>query len=145
MSGETWALVDITPDDSPDEVFVLRIRTDLETSAHRKTLPHLLTITWAYPGGGLKMPDQVTSAAMEAFEEALHALADGTAATLLSHVLTGDGERTWHFYARDVEEFSRDFHAAVRDQPVFPIRISAGGDPDWENYASYLAYTKAEA
>jgi hypothetical protein len=89
------------------------------------------------------MPDQQTSEQMAMFEEAIGHLCDGTEATVLSHVLTGQGSRAWHFYARSVQEFSSVFHLAMRDRPVVPIRIGQQNDPGWENHEEMLSYATA--
>ena len=91
-------------------------------------------ITWKYPGNAAGMPDDVTSAMMEAVQEAMTKTFDKDPVAVLTGVYTGDDERNWVFYTTSVHIFEKKINLALAQFDLLPISIYTENDPDWLEY-----------
>ena len=63
-----------------------------------------IEITWKYDSDKNGMPDFKTSSLMEAVTDALNAAFKKDQAAILTGIYTGDGERNWVFYTRNLKK-----------------------------------------
>ncbi|MBD5200676.1 MAG: DUF695 domain-containing protein [Bacteroidales bacterium] len=79
-----------------------------------------------------KLMGEATDAMIETFAKDPVAVMTG--------IYTGDGRRTWVFYAKSLGVFGNVFNRALADLPQMPLLIEASEDPGWEEYL----HTKSE-
>ena len=84
-----------------------------------------IEITWKYDSDKNGMPDFKTSSLMEAVT-----------------IYTGDGERNWVFYTRNLKKFQYILNDALHDMEVLPLTFYAENDPDWEEYQEMKVKTE---
>lgn len=101
-----------------------------------------IEITWKYDSDKNGMPDFKTSSLMEAVTDALNAAFKKDQAAILTGIYTGDGERNWVFYTRNLKKFQYILNNALHDMEVLPLTFYAENDPDWEEYKEMKAKTE---
>lgn len=126
--------------DTLDTVF--RFWVGLPTPPVRAHYPRKVILRWAYAAGADGMPDVALLERMAKFEDAMDArlktLESDAAHAVHVATLTGNGRRTWRYFARDAEAFL----AAV--QPVMAAADPAvecfrnEPDPKWEALTDLL-------
>ena len=88
------------------------------------------------------MPDFKTSSLMEAVTDALNAAFKKDQAAILTGIYTGDGERNWVFYTRNLKKFQYILNDALHDMEVQPLTFYAENDPAWEEYQEMKVKTE---
>lgn len=73
-----------------------------------------------------RLMEEVTTSLLEAFKKDTVAVMTG--------IYTGDGERDWVFYTKNLKIFSVVFNKALEELPTVPFVIEASEDKDWEEY-----------
>ena len=73
-----------------------------------------------------KLMGEITDSLLEAFKKDHVAVMTG--------IYTGDGQRDWVFYTKNLKIFSSVFNRALEEYPTIPILIEASEDKDWEEY-----------
>lgn len=53
---------------------------------------------------------------------------------IMTGIYTGEGKRTWVFYAQNLRVFGNVLNRALADLPTMPLVIEASEDRDWEEY-----------
>ncbi len=91
-------------------------------------------ITWPYEGASQGMPDSKTADTMEVVQEALQKAMEKNKLSILTGVYTGDGERTWVFYTRNIPAFGETLNSALQSFDLLPITIYTEKDPEWNEY-----------
>ncbi|MBQ2236204.1 MAG: DUF695 domain-containing protein [Muribaculaceae bacterium] len=91
-------------------------------------------VTWRYHALPDGMPTVDDAKLMGEVHDALLATFDADPVAVLAGVSTGDGERSWLFYARSLHIFQRKFNEALAQLPTLPLEFHAEEDPDWDEY-----------
>ena len=60
-------------------------------------------------------------------------------------IYTGDGERTWVFYTRNVPAFGRMLNEALAPFETLPLSIYTEKDPEWNEYREMCELQGQEA
>ena len=91
-------------------------------------------VTWTYEGDGQGMPQRDTAKIMEQVHDSLlEEFADGKVA-VVTGVYTGEGERNWVFYTRNLPLFQKLFNRSLQSFDQLPLEFYAEEDPNWEEY-----------
>jgi hypothetical protein len=73
--------------------------------------------------------------AMADFESLLVPALSASGVAVLTAVLTHNGERSWLFYAGDLDQVRHSLDVLAAD---FPISFVAEPDPAWERYLGFM-------
>ena len=101
-------------------------RDDLELYARSGKFKERVEIYWKYNGDSRGMPCESDARVMEPVQDALQKAMEKDKLAILTGVYTGDNERTWIFYTRNVP--------ALSSFEKLPIVIYTEKDPDWNEY-----------
>ena len=63
----------------------------------------------------------------------------------LSLVVTGNGRKEWHWYAKNKESWMEKFKKSVESVPRFPVRIKGAHQPDWSLYNGFIEWAKGKS
>lgn len=77
-------------------------------------------------GNDAKLMEEVTNALLDAFKK--------DPIGVITGIYTGDGERDWVIYTKNLKIFSIVFNKALEELPTIPFVIEAEEDKDWEEY-----------
>lgn len=109
-------------------------RDDMERAIASGRYDSRVDITWKYTALADGMPCDADAELMQQATDAMAAtFAQGDAA-ILTGIYTGDGERNWVVYTRNLRVFSNLLNKALADLPTLPLLIEAEADPDWLEY-----------
>ncbi len=101
--------------------------------------PFLISVYWPYtPANEVGMPDIDTNEAQIVFEDVLENL-DKSGISHLMLVVTGNGRKEWHWYARNIEDWMQRLNDSLAEKPVFPIEIEHSRQPDWSLYHNFVS------
>ena len=84
----------------------------------------------------LGLPTQLESERLEAFENRLVEAVESDNHSILSVVLTCNGQREFVFHTSDPEGFVKRLIAMPQEQERYPIEIFNNEDPGWEYVAT---------
>lgn len=93
-----------------------------------------LEVTWRYEGDSTGMPDKEVSTLMERVTDALQAAFKKDPVGIMTGIYTGDNERNWVFYVKNMRLFGFRFNKALEEFDLLPITLYAEKDPQWEEY-----------
>lgn len=113
----------------------LQVRKEIRSQLETGKYPIRVDITWQYDGDNAEMPTEETSNQIESFEEALIPALERNNLALLAYLLTGEGERLWSFYTRNLEAFQSTLNESLAELPLFPLSFYAEEDPEAEAFA----------
>lgn len=109
-------------------------RDDLDRARESGKYDSRVDITWKYDASPDGMPCDADAELMEKATDAMKATFGQGDAAILTGIYTGDGERNWVVYTRNLRVFSGLLNQALADLPVLPLLIEAESDPDWSEY-----------
>ncbi|WP_294177585.1 DUF695 domain-containing protein [Coprobacter sp.] len=109
-------------------------REDLELYARSGKFKERVEIYWRYNGDSRGMPSESEACLMEPVQDALQRAMEKDKLAILTGVYTGDNERTWIFYTRNVPAFGEMLNKALSSFEKLPIVIYTEKDPDWNEY-----------
>lgn len=118
----------------PEGVRFLQVRDEMPTALETGKYPIRVDITWAYEEDATGMPSEATAEEMEQLEEALQPKLEKNNLALLAYKVTGDGERLWSFYTRNIKAFEVQLNEALEGLPLFPITFYAEEDLEGDAY-----------
>ena len=129
----SWALAEGRRGGRP---YVARLRTDLKPLAGHPDYPVRLLTTWRIrPATAGGLPSVEEEEAMADFESLLVPRLSASGVAVLTAVLTHNGERSWLFYARDLDQAQHSLDVLAAD---FPISFVTEPDPAWERYLGVM-------
>lgn len=99
-------------------------------------------ITWKYVADTEGMPDVATSETMEAVTDALMAGFKKEQPAVMTGIYTGDGERNWIFYVRNIPRFQAILNESLQNFELLPITLYAEKDPKWLEYEEMKELTE---
>lgn len=93
-----------------------------------------IDVKWKYNALPDGMPDDADARLMQEVNDALLTSFKKDTVGVITGIYTGDGERDWVFYAKNLHIFSIVFNRALEELPTVPFVIEASEDKDWEEY-----------
>lgn len=109
-------------------------RRDVENARVSGKFQDRIEITWKYVPDADGMPDFKVSILMEKVTEALESAFKKDQAAVMTGIYTGDGERNWIFYCRNLNKFQFLINQALQDFELLPLEFYAEKDPEWNEY-----------
>lgn len=94
-------------------------------------------VSWLYPALPDGMPQPSVEKLMEEATDALLKEFKTGEVAVCTAIITGDGQRDWVFYTRNLRSFGRVLNRALAPLPQMPLQFSAVDDPNWEEYIEY--------
>ena len=91
-------------------------------------------VKWRYNALPDGMPEDEDAVLMEKVTDALLDAFKKDTVGVMTGIYTGDGERDWIFYTKNLHIFSVVFNRALEELPTIPFLIEASEDKDWEEY-----------
>lgn len=91
-------------------------------------------ISWRYDGEPSGMPDTKTSTLMEAVHNSFSETFKKDTVAIMTGVYTGDDERNWIFYTKNLKIFEYRLNEALATYEILPLTINAENDPEWNEY-----------
>lgn len=98
-------------------------RDDLELYVRSGKFKERVEIYWKYNGDSRGMPCESDARVMEPVQDALQKAMEKDKLAILTGVYTGDNERTWIFYTRNVPAFGEMLNKALSSFEKLPIVI----------------------
>src|SRR5262245_38660035 len=101
--------------------------------------PNLLVVVWPYSSANDgRMPDGPTNDQQITFEDLVDPALTNSDNAHLVWVRTGEDEKVWWWYSRDINEALEIINQVLADQPRFPIEIEKDSDPDWSAWREFV-------
>ena len=131
ISNEWWT----APTDSESgRLIMVTGRRDMEPIIASGKYTDRVEVTWKYRGEANGMPDTPTSMLMEAVTDSLQEVFKKDPVAIMTGIYTGDDERNWIFYVKNMHIFGRRFNQALEQFELLPIELYAEKDPQWGEY-----------
>ena len=131
--GDVWFSAVAEAEES-DHMIIVSGRTEREPLNQSGKLKKRVEITWKYEADSKGMPDEDTGKLMEAAQTALKRAMEKDKLAIFTGIYTGDGERTWIFYTRNIPAFGRTLNEALAPFETLPLTIYTEKDPEWNEY-----------
>ena len=93
-----------------------------------------ISVKWKYTSLPNGMPDDEEAKLMQEATDALLEAFRKDKVAVMTGIYTGDGERDWIFYTKNLKGFSIMFNKALAPLPSLPLIIEGEEDADWEEY-----------
>lgn len=119
----------------PQQARFLQIRKEIRKELDTGKYPIRVDITWAFDADHAGMPTDDVMAQMEQFEDALIPALEKNNLALQAYQLTGEGERLWCFYTRNIGAFEETLNSATDELPRLPLTFYAEEDRDADAFA----------
>lgn len=116
------------------QLIIVNGRDDLDEWMNSQKLNERVEISWKYVPVFQGMPSEEEATRMDRMQEVLKKAMERDKLAILTGVYTGDGERTWVFYTRQVKAFGELLNKTLASCEIFPITIYTEKDPDWNEY-----------
>lgn len=91
-------------------------------------------VEWHYDALPDGLPRNDDAELMGAATESLSRTFADCRVAVMTGIYTGDGERDWVFYVRNLKVFGALFNKALGELDAMPLIIEAKDDPAWEEY-----------
>jgi len=135
--NDMWSAGEGENDGTP---FILRFRPNLQAFIATGQYNKHFIITWPYESDNTSlMPDEEELDLMTAVEDALVDIFENDVQCVLAFVYTGQNQKDWHWYSKDITETGNRLNTALSDFEVLPIELASEDDPDWAEYNAVLA------
>jgi hypothetical protein len=139
QQADTWFTV--TSGDAGNPL-IFRARERAPAGVNEADYSTLVSIYWPYePANESGMPDSETEEAQVELEDALDEL-DKPGMSILMLVVTGNGQKEWHWYVSDRDAWEARLNELLENRPVFPIQLEAREEPDWALYRDFISGVK---
>jgi hypothetical protein len=110
-----------------------KVRGDIPPGALPAQYPSLIEMHWKYTPDAMGMPAQDVTADLARLEAAIDPI-QGDRIAYLMVVVTGNGMRSWLWYAADPKAFASAMNRLIPGHP-FPVTLHLGpNEPDWKTY-----------
>ncbi|MBR8712355.1 DUF695 domain-containing protein [Porphyromonas levii] len=122
----------------------LQVRNELPRALAEGKYPIRVDMTWSYEGDKSGMPSDDVTEQMGTLEEALIPALEKNNLALLAYQLTGEGERLWCFYTRNLPAFQETLNEALSELPLFPLAFYAEEDREGEAFSEVIPFINKE-
>ena len=99
--GDVWFSA-IAEAENSDRMIVVSGRTEIEPFIQSGKFKERVEITWKYEADSKGMPNETTGKLMEEVQTVLKQAMEKDKLAIFTGIYTGDGERTWVFYTRNI-------------------------------------------
>lgn len=130
--GDDWWTTP-TESDNGNRIIVTG-RRNMEMAIASGKFTDRIEVTWKYVPTADGMPDTKTSTIMETVTDALNDAFKKDQAAIMTGIYTGDGERNWIFYTRNLSKFQWILNSALNGLPLLPLEFYAEKDSEWNEY-----------
>ena len=110
-------------------------RDDIDRFKDSGKYIYRIDVKWKYNALPSGMPEDEDAKLMEEATDALLNAFKKDPVGIITGIYTGDGERDWVFYTKNLHIFSNVFNRALQELPLIPFVIEAEEDKDWEEYS----------
>ncbi len=131
--GDVWFSA-IAEAEANNHMIIVSGRTEIEEFIQSGKFKERVEITWPYTPDGQGMPDEPTACLMEEAQEALKRLVEKNKLAIFTGIYTGNGERTWVFYTRNIPAFGSALNEALAPFETLPLSIYTEKDAHWDEY-----------
>ncbi len=131
--GDVWFSA-IAEAEESDRLIIVSGRTEIEPFIQSGKFKERVEITWKYEPDSKGMPQEVTAKLMEEAQAALQRAMEKNKLAIFTGVYTGNGERTWIFYTRNIPAFGETLNEALAPFETLPLTIYTEKDPEWNEY-----------
>jgi len=122
------------------KLIVYRSFQSVPIPINQSAYPYLISIFWPYKQDNERgMPESSVIDSQYALEDMMRVL-DVPEISHLALVVTGNGRKMWHWYAKDKESWMEKFKRTVEGVPKFPVKIKRAHQPDWRLYNSFIEW-----
>lgn len=137
-----WTLIEAHGEDGP----ILVRHRQFPKGFRRGGFPHRLNIFWQMSEAADNgMPEDAESDRMKTFEDRLVEATESDKQSVLSLVLTGNGQREYVIHTSDTDEFLQRLTDMPQEDAPYPIEIEHTEDDAWEYCDRVLADVGDEA
>jgi hypothetical protein len=135
--NDAWFGIDGDLDGSP---YIVRGREDLSAFQESGLYQIRIDIVWNYcVNNDSMLPDNDLLALMEKTENLLVDQLEGNLEAILALVFTGNAQRVWYWYCKDVIIASKRINIALSAiAEKLPLEIYSTQDPDWNEYNNWV-------
>lgn len=131
--GDVWFSA-IAEAENSDHMIVVSGRTEIEPFIQSGKFKERVEITWKYEADSKGMPNETTGKLMEEVQTVLKQAMEKDKLAIFTGIYTGDGERTWVFYTRNIPAFGRMLNETLAPFETLPLTIYTEKDPEWSEY-----------
>jgi hypothetical protein len=114
--------------------------TQPKSSSYEQRLNIFWNMNETLPNG---FPDEAELSRLHDFENRLIDAVETDEFSIMSMVLTGNGEREFVFHTPDPQEFVTRLSGMPQEGEPYPIEINCNEDPEWEYYYNELSAIKS--
>lgn len=122
----------------------LQVRNEMPKALAEGKYPIRVDMTWAYDGDRSGMPSEELMEQMTTLEEALIPALEKNNLALQAYQVTGEGERLWCFYTRNLVAFQETLNEALSELPLFPLDFYAEEDREGEAFNEVIPFINKE-
>jgi hypothetical protein len=124
-----WTLVNGTYD---GKQVIIRFR-QFSPKFDKTKYPIRLNVFWSMSeSSGVGLPIQAEAVRLDQFEDRIVEAVEPDQHSVLSVVVTGDGQREFVFHTHDDKGFVERLSAMPQEAEPYPIEIRRFRDPDWK-------------
>ncbi len=117
---------------------LFRARKEIPPGSLKMQYPLLISVYWPYDAAANEgMPDDELNDEHFDLELALQPL-DTPEFSHLMLVITGAGQKEWHYYAKQEDPWMDQLNELLSEHPEYPLEIEVSEDPDWSLYATVI-------
>ncbi len=99
-----------------------------------------IEIHWSYDTDeASEMPAPGEADVIDNFETALIYALESDRQSILTSVITGQGEKRWAWYTSNAESAQERIDTVLFDFERLPITITTTDDPNWDDYFAFIA------
>ena len=109
--------------ENSDRMIVVSGRTEIEPFIQSGKFKERVEITWKYEADSKGMPNETTGKLMEEVQTVLKQAMEKDKLAIFTGIYTGDGERTWVFYTRNIPAFGRMLNETLAPFETLPLTI----------------------
>jgi hypothetical protein len=110
---------------------VVRFR-QLDGSVKKHAYPERMNVFWSMSEASVAgLPSPKETERLQQFEDRLCDAVEADGHSVLSVVLTCNGQREWVFHTADAKGFLERLTAMPQEQARYPIEIHQNNDPEW--------------
>ncbi len=131
--GDVWFSA-IAEAEENNRMIIVSGRTEIEEFIQSGKFKERVEITWQYDADSQGMPNDTTAKLMEEVQAVLKRAMEKNKLAIFTGIYTGDGERTWIFYTRNIPAFGATLNEALAPFETLPLTIYTEKDPEWMEY-----------
>lgn len=121
-------------DGEAGKTVMVTFRENIEHFRETGKYIYRVEVKWKYDSKPDGMPADEDAKLMEEVTDALLTAFKKDTVAVMTGIYTGDGQRDWVFYTKNLHIFSNVFNKALENLPTIPIVIEAEEDKDWSHY-----------